>query len=155
LASIANSEALACLANMEYRVRKEQVRDKIKSSATGRLNYNDEILKVSVSPLVTGGILENLVQISVEARRRGKEKYCISKLFSKDELLVPIINKGIQVYEKRICGKLINTIGDALKLSDNDEVKKIVRDVFRKVLNAIESRNSATAPVGKNASFDD
>jgi hypothetical protein len=102
LASIANSEALACLANMEYRVRKEQVRDKIKSSATGRLNYNDEILKVSVSPRVTGGILGNLVQISIEARRRGKEKYYIPKLFSKDELLAPIINKGIQVYEKRI-----------------------------------------------------
>jgi hypothetical protein len=90
---------------MEYRVRKEQVRDKIKSSATGRLNYNDEIVKVSVSPRVTGGILGNLVQISIEARRRGKEKYYISKLFSKDKLSAPTITKGIQVYEKRICDK--------------------------------------------------
>jgi hypothetical protein len=52
------------------------------------------------------------------------------------------------MYEKRICDKLMNTIGDALKLSDDNEVKKIVNFFFA-VLNATESTNIANAPVGK------
>ncbi|WP_264338380.1 ankyrin repeat domain-containing protein [Wolbachia endosymbiont (group A) of Cheilosia soror] len=155
LASIANSGALACLTDMKREVLEEQIRDRIKSLATGRLNNDNAILNVSVVPQVTGGRLGNLIKMSIEARRLGQEKRYISKLFSKDKFLERIADKEIEIYKSRICNKLKNMIENALKLSNDDRIKEIVKEAFHDSLTIIESRNSATDLVDKNISFDD
>ncbi|WP_375316110.1 ankyrin repeat domain-containing protein [Wolbachia endosymbiont (group A) of Colletes cunicularius] len=153
LASDANSGILRCLDNMKRHVLEEQLRDRIKSLAIGRLSNNDKILNVSVVPQVTGEKL-GLIQMSVETRRLGQEKHYISRLFSKDRFLEPVTDREFQMYESRVCNKLKNIIENALKLSSDNEVQKIVKGAFRNALSAIEGKSSAAALAGGNIDFD-
>ncbi|MGL9732432.1 MAG: hypothetical protein ACR5KW_00045 [Wolbachia sp.] len=79
--------------------------------------------------------------MSIETRYQRRGKHYISKLFSKDEFLESIANKEVHMYEKRVCNKLKNIIENALRLSNDDEVRKIVKGAFHNALNAIKSRN--------------
>ncbi|MGL9732351.1 MAG: ankyrin repeat domain-containing protein [Wolbachia sp.] len=150
LACDANSGVLRCLNDMKHQVLEEQLRDRIRSLAKSRLINNDKILNVNISPQVTGRKLGSLIQMSIETSQQGRGKHYISKLFSKDKLLEPVADKEIHMYEKRVCNKLKNIIENALRLSNDDEVRKIVKGAFHNSLSAIESRNGTTALVERN-----
>ncbi|MDG7052684.1 MAG: ankyrin repeat domain-containing protein [Wolbachia endosymbiont of Alcedoecus sp.] len=154
LACDANSGVLRCLDDMKHQVLEEQLRSRIRNLAANRIN-NDKILNVNIPPQVVGGKLGNLIQMSIETRQQGQGKHYILKLFSKDKLLEPMTDKERQMYEKRVCNKLKNIIGNMLKLSNDKDVRKIVEGAFHGALSAIESRNGTTALVeGNTTNFD-